>query len=169
MNYSDMIHAIQRIRNGSLKDLADVLRVLVDSVAAPHVAITDAATYTVLAENSGKVHMLPDLTADITITLPAPQAGMEFEFVYGGAAADAQDWIFNTSATDVLYMGGVVHLDSDANAAGDEVVAVFADFSDDDAFTVLTPAAGTRVRLFSDGTSWLVEGTVVSATAPTFA
>lgn len=133
------------------------------------VAVTDAATYTVLIENSGHLHVLPDLTADITITLPAAEDGLNYKFIYGGAAADAQDWAVATAATSSLFKGGLVHLDTDAGAAGDEVVPVFADASNDDTMTVLTPDAGTQISLVSDGTHWYVDGVVVSATAPSFA
>jgi hypothetical protein len=133
------------------------------------VAVTDAATYSFKVKNSGKMHLIPNLTADCTMTLPAVEDGLKFELMYAGAAADAQDWIIVTSATTQLFKGGVVHLDHDADDAGDEVVPVFADFSNDDTFTVLTPSAGTFVTLVSDGTSWLVTGSVVSASAPTFA
>jgi len=133
------------------------------------VAVTNAATYAVLAENSGKLHAVPDLTADCTITLPPVENGLCFEFMYAGAAADAQDWIIVTSATTELFKGGVVFLDEDAGSAGIEVLAVYADFSNDDTFTVLTPQPGTSVKFVSDGTSWLTNGTVVSDTAPTFA
>lgn len=137
-------------------------------VGAP-VAVPDAATYTVLAKNAGKLHVMPDLTADCTITLPTAAVGLKYKFIYGGAAADAQDWIINTAATTSLFKSGVVHLDSDAGAAGIEVVGVFADAVNDDTMTVLTPSAGTVVELESDGTHWYVNGSVVSATAPTFA
>ena len=132
------------------------------------VAVADAATYAVLARNSGKLHAVPDLTADCTITLPPVESGLKFEFMYAGAAADAEDWIIVTSATTELFKGGVVHLDADANSGGDEVVPIYADFSDDDTFTVLTPNAGTSVTFVSDGASWLTNGTIVSVTAPTF-
>ena len=39
------------------------------------VKVPDAATYTVLAADSGKIHSMPDLTADCTITLPAEEVG----------------------------------------------------------------------------------------------
>ena len=133
------------------------------------VSVSDAATYTVLAKNSGKVHLMPNLTADCTITLPAAANGLAYKFIYTGAAADAQDWIINTAATTSLYKGGLVHADHDAGSAGDEIVPVFADASDDDTMTILTPSAGTVVEIVSDGTHWYVTGTVVSATAPTFA
>lgn len=132
------------------------------------VAVTDATTYSVLASNSGKVHAFPDLTADCTVTLPPVENGLKFELMYVGAAADAHDWTINASATTELFKGGVVHVDTDAGAGGDEIVPVYADFSDDDTLTVTTPEAGTLITLVSDGTSWLVTGTVVSATAPAF-
>lgn len=133
------------------------------------VAVADAATYTVLAKNSGKVHIMPNLTADCTITLPAAANGLAYKFIYAGAAADAQDWIINTAATTSLYKGGLVHTDTDAGAGGDEIVPVYADASNDDTMTILTPEAGTFVEIVSDGTHWYVTGTVVSASAPTFA
>lgn len=132
------------------------------------VSVTDAATYTVLSYNSGKLHVMPNLTADCTITLPTAEAGLNYKIIYGGAAADAQDWIINTAATATLFKGGVVHLDTDAGAGGDEVVPVFADFSNDDTLTVNVPDAGTELNLVSDGTSWYVSGFVVAATAPAF-
>lgn len=137
-------------------------------VGAP-VSVTDAATYTVLSYNSGKLHVFPNLTADCTVTLPAAESGLSYELIYGGAAADAQDWIINTAVASSLFKGGLVHLDADAGSAGDEVVPVYADASNDDTMTILTPEVGTRILLVSDGTHWYVTGTVVSATAPTFA
>ena len=133
------------------------------------VAVTDAATYSVLAKNSGKLHAFPDLTADCTITLPTVEDGLKFEFMYAGAAADAQDWIIVTSATTELFKGGIVFHDENIGGAGIEVLAVYADFSNDDTFTILTPQVGTRVTFTSDGTSWLTNGTVISDTVPTFA
>lgn len=133
------------------------------------VAIADAATYTVKASNSGILHILPDLTADITITLPTAAAGLEYEFWYGGAAADAQDWLIDTGADANYFIGGVLHIDADANSAADEAVPVYADGNSNSKLTVLTPEVGTSVRLHCDGTNWYVNGHVVSATAPSFA
>lgn len=137
-----------------------------------HVAVSvpDAATYTMDSQNAGLVHYMPDLTADCTITPPTPKAGLWFEFAYVGAAADAQDWIIDTGSNTNYFKGGVVHLDTDAADAGDEVVPVRSDGNSNSKFTVLVPDVGTRVRLECvDGTTWNVSGSVVSATAPTFA
>ena len=138
-------------------------------LAMKPVAVPDGATYSFLAKNTGKVHLIPDLTADCTFTLPAAENGISFELMYSGAAADAQDWIINTAATTELYKGGVVHLDADAGSAGDEVVPVYANGSSHDTLTVLTPEVGTIVKLVSDGSHWYLNGVVVSATAPTIA
>lgn len=133
------------------------------------VIVTDATTYTVKEYNSGVLHIFPNLTADITVTLPTPKKGLTYEFWYSGAAADAQDWLFTTTSDTYYFKGGVTHLDSDANSAGDEVVPVYADGNSNSKMTVLTPDAGTTVRMHCDGTNWYVNGLVVSATAPSFA
>lgn len=134
------------------------------------VLISDAATYTVLARNSGLTHWLPDLSQDITITLPTPKAGLCFEFAYAGAAADAADWLINTGSDTNYFKGGVVFLDTDAADTGDEVSTVHSDGNSNSKFTVLTPQAGTRVRIECyDGTTWYINGMVCSVTVPTMA
>lgn len=133
------------------------------------VSIADAATYTVLASNSGKTHVLPDLTADIVISLPTAASGLEYEFIYKGVAADAQDWALDAGSNTNFYLGGVAHLDTDADSAGDEVVPVAPNGSSNSILNVLVPDVGTRVKLICDGTSWIASGYVVAATAPTFA
>lgn len=133
------------------------------------IVVPDAATYTVLAKNSGKMHIIPGLTADCTISLPVPQDGLAFEFVYGGVAADAQDWVIDTGSNTNYYLGGLLHADHDAGSAGDELVPIAGDGNSNSKLTVLTPHVGTRVSLFCDGTNWYLSGYVVSATVPTFA
>lgn len=129
------------------------------------VPVPDGATYSVKEYNSGLLHVLPDLTADCTISLPAAKAGLVYRFWYGGAAADAQDWIIDTGADANFFKGGVLHVDSDADAAGDEAIPVFADGNSNSILTVLTPTAGTWVELHCDGTNWYANGMVVSASA----
>lgn len=133
------------------------------------VSVADAATYTVLAANSGKPHMLPDFTASCTLDLPTPASGLEYEFYYKGVAADAQNWVIDTGSDTNFYLGGLVHLDTDANDAGDEVVAIAGDGNSNSKLTVVTPNVGTRVKVICDGTNWILSGYVVSATVPSFA
>ena len=129
------------------------------------IAVPDSATYTVKAFNSGIPHMLPDLTADIVITLPAPKVGLDFEFWYAGAAADAQDWLIDTTSNTYFFKGGVVYVDTDAGDAADEVFTVMADGNSNSKLTVLTPQGGTWVRVYCDGTNWYVNGFVASTSA----
>lgn len=129
------------------------------------VAIPDATTYTVKSYNSGIVHVLPNLTADITITLPTAAEGLEYEFWYGGAAADGQDWLIDTGSDTNFYIGGLVHL-TDGTP---DIEAVYADGDSNSKMTVLTPEAGTVVRIHCNGTNWYVNGHVVSGSAPSFA
>ncbi|KRR20371.1 hypothetical protein [Bradyrhizobium retamae] len=130
------------------------------------ISVPDAATYTVKATDAGLVHYMPDLTADITITLPSPDFGLWFEFAYVGAAADAQDWLINTGSDTNYYKGGVLHVDADAGAGADECLPARSDGNSNSKFTVLTPDVGTRVRIeCADGVTWNVSGMVVSASA----
>ena len=132
------------------------------------VAVPNAA-YAILTANSKKTHVVADVTADRTFTLPTPASGLEFEFIPGLNAADDFDWIFTTGADVNYFVGGVVHLDSDAGDLGDEVVPVLPDGNSNSKFQVNLPAPGTHLKFISDGTLWYLAGTVVSATAPTFA
>jgi hypothetical protein len=126
--------------------------------------VDDAATYTVSTRDSGRLHIMPDLTADCAITLPSPAAGLVFEFVYGGNAIDAQDWNFTTGSDTNYIMGGVLHVD-DAPAAN----SIIGDGNSNSKFNVLVPEGGTAVKFYSDGTLWYISGVVVAASAPTFA
>ena len=133
----------------------------VGGLKMPVVPVDDAATYSVLNTNSGKLHVIPDLTADIVITLPTPENGLVYEFMYGGAAADAQDWDIDCGSG--YYIGGINWLDEDAADA--EVTAVYSDGDSNDHLTVLTPEVGTWIKMVCDGTNWYVTGTAVSASA----
>lgn len=129
------------------------------------VVVTDATTYTVKEYNSGLLHVFPDLTADITVTLPAVKKGLSYRFMYAGAAADAHDWLITTGSDTNYYKGGVLHIDADAGAGADEGIPVRSDGNSNSKLTVLTPDVGTWLELHCDGTTWYVNGQVVSASA----
>jgi hypothetical protein len=127
------------------------------------VVVTDAASYTVLAANSGVLHVVPDVSQATTMTLPAPVAGMKYEFIYGGAAADASNHIFVPQTGD-FFIGGVTFHDAQADAT----TSVWSDGNSNDVFTIVTP--GTyRVMFVSDGTNWYVTGEITGATVCTMA
>jgi hypothetical protein len=137
-------------------------------VSARAVAVTDAAT-AILAANSGKPHLVANVSADRIFTLPTAAAGLDFEFIATVIAADGHDWIISTGADANFYLGSIVHVDTDSDAAGDEVVVVSGDGNSNSKLQINVPQGGTRVRVVCDGTNWIVSGFAVSATAPTFA
>lgn len=156
---------IAKAQNGSLRDLAEVLRAM---NAVQRVAVGDA-NYTVKAEDSGKLHMVANVSADRTITLPSPVDGLVFEFIATVVAADGHDWIFDTGSDTNYFTGSIVHVDTDSDAAGDEIVVVAPDGNSNSKLQINVPQGGTKVRFISDGTTWNVDGFAVSATAPAFA
>ena len=139
------------------------LKTNVDAMyASAPVVIADATSYAVLAANTGKTHVIPDVTANITVTLPAAAAGLKYVFQYGGAAADAQNHIFVPTAG--FYIGSVEFHDTGADAT----TPVFSDGNSNDVFTLVTPAA-YKIEFLSDGTNWYVSGWVGSQTVCTMA
>lgn len=129
------------------------------------ITVPDANT-TILAADSGKVHIIANVSADRTFTLPAAAAGLRYKFVASVGAADGHDWIFATAATSSLFYGGVLMVDTDAGPA--TVAAVVGDQSNDDAFQVNLPQGGTTIEMVSDGTHWYVSGVVLSTAAAAF-
>lgn len=130
------------------------------------ISVPDAATYTVKAADAGLIHYLPNLTADIAISLPTPDTGMWFEFAYAGVAADAQGWLINTGSNTNYFLGGLMFCDQD----GDALAPIAGDGNSNSKLTVLTPEPGTRFRVESaDGVTWILSGYVLSATIPSFA
>ncbi len=130
------------------------------------VSIPDAATYTVLADNSGITHYIPDLSQGLTITLPTPKAGLWFEFVYYGVAADASNFIIDTGSNTNYFDGGLTFIDHDT----DVVAPIAGDGNSNSKLTVVTPGPGTAFRVESrNGTLWTLSGHVGSATIPSFA
>jgi len=134
------------------------------------VTVTDAASYTVLKANSGKIHVIADLSQNTTIVLPAEVAGLYYKFIYVGAAAEAHDHNIDSESDDHHFIGGVAFLDSDAAAGGDEVGAgVYSDGNSNSVLTINNMEAGTVIEVYSDGTDWYLSGVVVSDTTPSIA
>jgi hypothetical protein len=134
------------------------------------IIIPDATPYTVLAADSGKTHIISEQTSTITINLPAAAAlGLDYEFIMGGVAVEAQNWIF-VATTAAFINGGVAFVDRDAGAGADEAHdGLYGNGTSHLTFTVVTPAAGTYIRFVGNGTEWVLNGYVNSATVPTMA
>ncbi|MEA1998248.1 MAG: hypothetical protein U9N61_02830 [Euryarchaeota archaeon] len=131
------------------------------------VDIGDANT-SLSASNSGKPHMIANVSADRTFTLPDVATGLDFELIADAVVADGHDWIIDTGADANYFTGGVVHLDTDAGAGGDEIVPIQPDGNSNSILQINLPDVATRIRFICDGTLWNLSGMVVSATAPAF-
>jgi hypothetical protein len=120
--------------------------------AVDYKAITADTTLT--ASDSGKIISL-DAVGE-AITLPAPAAGLNFEFECNTTTATS-DWVI--TATGAIIYGS-------AQVAG-AVVAASAETTITLVVAKFLP--GDWIRLRSDGTKWYVEGSVVTAAGCTFA
>ncbi len=139
------------------------------SITMAGVLVT-TGTYKVVATNSGKIHLIPDLAGDTSLDLPAEVAGLTFEFWYVGGAAEAHDHTINSEANANFFIGGVSFLDIDAGDAADEVhVGLYSDGNSNSKFVINNASAGTIIKMVSDGTSWYITGQVLSDTVPSFA
>jgi len=140
---------------------------LVDGISVtPGIVSLGDANASILAANSGKAHLIANVSADRTFTLPAVAAGLRYKFVAEVGAADGHDWIFVAAATADLFKGGLLMVDTDAGPA--TAAAVVADQSDDDQLQVNLPQGGTVIEMYCDGTYWIVSGVVLSTAAAAF-
>jgi hypothetical protein len=134
------------------------------------VVVTDAAEYNVLVANSGKVHMIGDLSQNSVIDLPAEAAGLYYEFWYIGGAAETHDHTIDSEANANFFIGGVSFLDIDAGDAADEVhVGIYSDGDSNSILTLNNLSAGTKLIFWCDGTNWYMTGQVISDTVPSLA
>lgn len=132
------------------------------------VAVTDADT-AISANNSGATHIVANVSADRTFTLPTAAAGLTFEFIADISTADGHDWIISTGSDTNYFTGGITHLDADSGTGADEIVPVFPDGNSNSKLQINLPQGGTWIKLICNGTTWTVTGVAISATAPTFA
>ena len=124
------------------------------------------ATTTLSADDSGALMLIgpagTGLADNATFTLPSAAAGLYFEFVYAGNAADAEDFVISTGADANFFIGGIVQHDTDDG--GDDTVVYHPNGSSNSKVTVDKPDSGTKIELSCDGTNWVITGKVISAT-----
>lgn len=72
--------------------------------------------------HAGRVLVVPDLTGNCTVTLPASSSkGVHYNFIYGGVADDGENLTITTSASTV-FLKGSVHVSSVAAASPEDTV-----------------------------------------------
>jgi|TARA_R110000796_G_scaffold18603_1_gene56283 hypothetical protein len=128
------------------------------------VVLADGDITITKATHGGRINLVPDGGQDNTYTLPAPEAGVAYRFVYAGGAADATDAIIVTPGNTNFYVGGVTFLDSD-----NEISSVFSDGNSNSSIQINVPAGFDITIIGKDSTNYQIFGNVTSATAPAFA
>ena len=127
------------------------------------VTFSDADTTLTATANAGRVNVVPAITGNRTLTLPSPTAGVWFKFIYGGAAEEAENLIIDTGADANYFIGGIVHLDSNADN-----VSVYANGSSNSILTLTDFGIFEINVLAKDSTNWIIWGYQEGADAPAF-
>ena len=134
---------------------------------AGHGSIIAKSSFTLAASDSGSTVVVPGgYAADITIKLPTPEAGMNFEFLFGGVAAETEDVIIDSQSNSNYLSGGLTIHDTDATTANAEIlVAIAPNGSTNSKMTLKDPSLGTWVKMVTDGTVWYCVGLIATVTA----
>ena len=127
------------------------------------ITLGDENTTLTATANAGRINVVPAITGNRTLTLPSPTAGIWFRFIYGGAAEEAENLIIDTGSDTNYYIGGIVHLDSNADN-----VSVYADGNSNSILT-LTDFGLFEINLLAkDSTNWIIWGYQEGADVPAF-
>ena len=133
-------------------------------VQAP-VFVADATLYTVLAANSGKPHIILEQARSITLNLPVIAAGLSYKFIRGGVATEANNWAIVAPAPS---FSNVRVAWTDLTPPQSQPAPPYATATSHLTLTVTTPAAGTAIEIYSNGTEWFVYANVISDSTPAF-
>jgi len=139
-----------------------------NALMAP-VSLADAAVTLTEATHAGRLLIGNDLTADRTMTLPTPIAGMTFRFVgpnIASAGEDDYDLIISAGTGNSIYFQGqVTFLDIDGNA----ISVVGSDGDSNETLQINVPGHYDITIVGVSATIWRISGFVASDTAPAFA
>ena len=127
------------------------------------ITFSDADTTLTATANAGRTNVVPAITGNRTLTLPSPTAGIWFKFIYGGAAEEAENLIIDTGADANFFIGGVIHLDSNADN-----VSVYADGNSNSILTLTDFGLFEINILAKDSTNWIIWGHQEGADVPAF-
>ena len=123
------------------------------------------ANTTILEANSGKVHLIPNVSADRIYTLPPNAAGLYYEFWSTLVAADGHDvQIVADNAAD-FYKGTLFWLDT--NASPTVWALLNPNGTDDHTLNLILPIA-FYIKMYCDGTNWFITGNVYADATPTW-
>jgi hypothetical protein len=118
--------------------------------------LTPTAATTLTAAQSGAWVWL-NAAAGFAITLPAVFAGARFRFTVAANFATTNFTVITPALVDIIQ-GGAKVLNSDVPAADEDTIS----------FVATAENKGDYVELWSDGTSWFVDGRGAATGAITF-
>lgn len=118
--------------------------------------ITPTAAVALLAAQSGAEVYL-NAAAGFAITLPAVAAGLRFRFTVAAAFATTNFTVITPGLVDIIQ-GGATVAGADVPAADEDTIS----------FVATAELKGDFVELWSDGTSWFVNGRGTTAGSITF-
>ena len=101
--------------------------------------------------DSGKTYFL-NAAGGFTVTLPAPRAGVNFEFIV--KTAPTTSYLISTKADANVIVGQVITTDNNAAANSDFSTTGVNDIN----FVANTSVVGDSLTLVSDGTYWYASG-----------
>ena len=128
------------------------------------VALADSAAISLTAAaHGGRVSVVPALGQNCTLSLPSPSAGVYFKLIYGGAAEETENLIISTGSNTNFYIGGIVHLDSNADN-----VSVYSDGNSNSILTLTDFGLFEINILAKDSTNWYIWGNQEGADVPAF-
>ena len=139
-----------------------------NALMAP-VSLADADVTLTEATHAGRLLIGNDLSADRTLTLPTPIAGMQFRIVgpnIASAGEDGHDLIISAGTGNSIYFQGQVtflDIDGDANSV------VGSDGDSNETLQINVPGHYDITLVGVSATIWRVSGFVSSDTAPAFA
>jgi hypothetical protein len=104
------------------------------------------AAKTLTKADNGKVLIL-SASAGVTVTLPAPAAGLRFHFIIG-LAFDTSNWVVATNGAAAIIQGIVSAANVAAPAVNEKQIN----------FVNSAESLGDWAEVVSDGTNWYVRG-----------
>jgi len=132
------------------------------------VVITGSSPYTVLAANTGRLHVITDLGQNTVIDLPAEVAGLNYRFIYADEAVETHDHTIDSEAAANFFIGGIAFADTDAGSGADEIhLGIYSDGNSNSILTLNNLATGSWIEFHCDGTNWYLFGDIRSDTVPT--
>jgi hypothetical protein len=118
--------------------------------------LTPTAAVTLSAAQSGMNVML-NAAAGFAITLPAVAAGLRYRFTVAAAFATTNFTVITPGLVDIIQ-GGATVAGADVPAADEDTIS----------FVATAELKGDFVDVWSDGTSWFVNGRGTTAGSITF-